>query len=72
MQKEIAVNRKLTILLAALIVPGGLLALVAGFLFRKLAETEKGRKVVEVARARAPAWVSGFRAGGVGSLREAA
>ena len=52
------VNRKLTILLAALLVPGGLLALVAGFLFTRLAKTEKGRKVVEVARARAPAWAS--------------
>lgn len=72
MQKEIAVNRKLTILLAALIVPGGLFALLAGFLFRKLADTEKGRKVVEVARARAPAWVPGFRAGALGPVREAA
>ena len=65
-------NRKLTILLAALLVPGGLIALIAGFLFSRLAETEKGRKVVEVARARAPAWFPGFRAGGLGPVREAA
>jgi hypothetical protein len=52
------VNRKLTILVAALIVPGGLIALIAGFLFSKLAKTEKGRRVVEVARARAPAWAT--------------
>jgi hypothetical protein len=69
-QKEIAVNRKLTILLAALIVPGGFIALVAGFLFNRLANTEKGRKVVEVARAKAPAWASSAFA--LGAVNQAA
>ena len=71
-QKGIGVKRNLTIVLAALIVPGGLLALIAGFLVNRFANTEKGRKVVAVARARAPSWASALGTAALPSDREAA
>ncbi len=54
------VARKVALLVAALILPGGLLALAAGWLVRTLAQTEKGRKVVSLARRRVPAWLSAW------------
>jgi hypothetical protein len=51
------VTRKLVLILAALIVPGGLIALLGAWFFRALAQTERGQKVLKVARERVPAWV---------------
>jgi len=54
------VHRKLALVLAILI-PGGLIALACALLFKTLARTERGRKVVELARNRVSPWMAGLR-----------
>ena len=53
--------RKTILILAALIVPGGLVALFGAWLFKQLSQTERGRKVVDLARQRVPAWMAVLR-----------
>ncbi len=53
--------RKIALLLGAVLVPGGFIALLAVMLLKQLARTERGRKVFEVARSRVPSWVAGLR-----------
>ncbi len=48
------VNRKILIVLAALIVPGGFIALFGAWLLKALSRTERGRKVIDFARDRVP------------------
>jgi hypothetical protein len=55
------VTRKLAIFLAAVIIPGGFIALLGVWLLKTLGQTERGRKVVAMARQRVPAWVGGLR-----------
>lgn len=50
------VARKIGYLIAALIVPGGLVALFGVLVFRALQQSERGRKVLALARRRVPAW----------------
>jgi hypothetical protein len=45
------------LILATLVVPGGVIALLGAWFFRALAQTERGQKVLKVARERVPAWV---------------
>ena len=59
--QSVSVTRKIILVLAAVLVPGGFVALVAAWLFRTLSQTERGRKVVDLARSRVPAWVAGWR-----------
>jgi hypothetical protein len=40
------VNRKLALLLAAIVLPGGFLALLGVFFVKALSQTERGRKVM--------------------------
>jgi hypothetical protein len=54
------VARKITLLLGAVLIPGGFIALLAVMLFKQLARTGRGRKVFELARSRVPAWVAGI------------
>ena len=54
-----------------MLLPGGLIVLAAGYLVRTLARTTRGRKVVDLARTRVPAWASGWRLAAWGA-REAA
>lgn len=56
---------RLTVILAAIIIPGGLIALVGGWLIQRASRTERGRKVLEVARlqraaliTKVPAWLT--------------
>ena len=60
--------RKIAYLIAALIVPGGFVALFGALAFHALQRTERGRKVLALARRNVPAWT---RAGG-DPAREAA
>ena len=53
--------RKIILVVAAVLVPGGLIALVGAWLFKAFSQTERGRKVVDLARSRVPAWVAGWR-----------
>jgi hypothetical protein len=55
------VARKIVIVIAAVLIPGGFIALAAGWLLKALSQTERGRKVVDLARSRVPAWVAGWR-----------
>jgi hypothetical protein len=55
------VPRKIALLLGAVLIPGGFIALLAVMLLKQLARTERGRKVFEVARGRIPSWVAGIR-----------
>jgi hypothetical protein len=54
------VTRKLAILVAAILVPGGLIALAGALFFKALSQTERGRKVVALAQKRLPAWAQPF------------
>ena len=53
--------RKIALIVTAIIIPGGLLALGFSYLMRSLARTERGRKMVELARSRVPAWTAALR-----------
>ena len=47
-------NRKIAIVIAAILIPGGFIALIGGFILRYAARTERGRKLLVVARASLP------------------
>jgi len=55
------VHRKIALILTAVLLPGGLLVLAAGYLVRTLVRTTRGRRVVDLARSRVPAWASSWR-----------
>jgi hypothetical protein len=55
------VTRKIALVLAALILPGGLIALCAAMVLKALQNTARGRKVIDLARGRVPAWPLGLR-----------
>jgi hypothetical protein len=48
------VNRKLALILAAIVLPGGFIALLGAMFLRALGQTERGRKVFALARKRVP------------------
>ena len=49
--------RKIALVVAALILPGGFIALFGAALFKAIQGTERGRNLIELARRRAPAWL---------------
>jgi hypothetical protein len=55
------VARRIVLVVAAILVPGGFVALIGAWLIKALSRTERGRKVVDLARSRVPAWVAGWR-----------
>jgi hypothetical protein len=46
------VNRRLALVVAALIVPGGLLALLGAWLIKAFSQTDKGQRALSLARER--------------------
>ena len=62
------VTRKIAIIVAAILVPGGLIALFGAALFKAMQRTERGRKVISLARRSVPAMPAYFR----GAQRQAA
>jgi hypothetical protein len=48
------VNRKLALILAAIVLPGGFIALLGAMFLRALSQTKRGRKVFALARKRVP------------------
>jgi hypothetical protein len=60
------VNRKITLILAAIVLPGGFLALFGLVLVKALSRTERGRKVVSLAQKR----MAAFRGSGLPVFRE--
>jgi hypothetical protein len=54
------VNRKVALIVAAVVLPGGLIALVSAWFLKALSQTERGRKVVARARKRLPTWKHPF------------
>ena len=48
-------NRKLALILAAIILPGGFLALLGALFLKALTRSERGRKVMALAKKRVPA-----------------
>jgi hypothetical protein len=54
------VTRKIAILLCALLIPGGLVALCGAWLVKAL-RSERGRKALASARNRVPAWAGALR-----------
>jgi hypothetical protein len=50
------VARKIVLVVAAILVPGGVIALLGAWLVKALSQTERGRKAVDLARSRVPAW----------------
>jgi hypothetical protein len=49
-----SVNRKFALIVAAIILPGGFIALLAAVLFKALTRSERGRKMVALAKQRVP------------------
>jgi hypothetical protein len=64
------VPRKIAILLCALLVPGGLVALCGAWLVKTL-RSERGRKALASARSRVPAWAGALRAPVISSRQTA-
>jgi len=56
------VTRKIVLVVAALLIPGGLVALVCAFVGRALFQTERGRKAISYAQKRVPAWMTSWTA----------
>jgi len=46
------VNRKLALIVAAIVLPGGFIALLGAVFLKALSQTERGRKVVALAQKR--------------------
>jgi len=46
------VNRKLALIVAAIVLPGGFIALLGAVFLKALSQTERGRKVVALAQQR--------------------
>ncbi len=65
---KLFVTRKIAIIVAAIIVPGGLIALFGAVLVKAMQRTERGRKVIALARRNVPAIPAYFR----GAQRQAA
>ena len=53
-------TRKLAIVVAAILVPGGFIALAGAWFIKALSQTERGRKVVALAQKRMPSWAQPF------------
>ena len=58
-------RNKLAVILAAIIIPGGFIALLSAYLLKVASRTESGRRTLELARARMesarsriPAWMT--------------
>jgi hypothetical protein len=56
LQPTSGVNRKLGLVVAAILIPGGLIALVGAFVLKRLAQTQRGQKVLRMARSTVPPW----------------
>ena len=50
----------MALILAAVVLPGGFIALVGAWFLKALSQTERGRRVVSLARQRVPAWMPPF------------
>jgi hypothetical protein len=64
------VPRKIAIVLCALLIPGGLIALCGAWLVKVLM-SERGRKVIALARNRVPAWAGAMRLPAISSRQAA-
>jgi hypothetical protein len=53
-------NRKIALIVAAVVIPGGFIALVGAWFLKALSQTERGRRVVSLARQRVPSWTPPF------------
>lgn len=51
-------RNRIVALLAAILVPGGFLALFGAVLFRAISRTERGQRALTVARRSVPAWAT--------------
>lgn len=49
---HVSVNRKLALLIAAIVLPGGFIALFGVIFLKALSQTERGRRVVALAQKR--------------------
>jgi len=55
------VTRKILIIVAALIIPGGLIALVGAWVIKLFGQSERGRQMIALAHKRVPSFASVFR-----------
>jgi hypothetical protein len=66
-------NRKLGVMVAAILLPGGLIALLSAYILKRLSQTQRGQRVLAKAKANVPAWASNLRMPALGAgLRQAA
>jgi hypothetical protein len=67
------VNRKLGVMVAAILLPGGLIALLSVYVLKRLSQTARGQRVLAKAKESVPAWAMNFRvpAFGIGARQAA-
>lgn len=53
-------SRKIGVIVAAIILPGGLIALLSAFVIKRLSTTPRGQRVLAKARDSVPAWATSF------------
>jgi hypothetical protein len=66
------VRQKLALVVAIVLVPGGLIALLCTVLLRMLARTRRGKKLAAAARRRVKQWTAGLRIPPVFGARQVA
>jgi hypothetical protein len=67
------VNRKLAVIVAAILLPGGFIALLSAFVLKRLSQTARGQRVLAAAKDSVPAWAMNMRmpSFGFGGVRAA-
>jgi hypothetical protein len=55
------VNRKLGVIVAAILLPGGFIALLSAFVLKRLSQTERGQRVLSRARSNVPTWATNMK-----------
>jgi hypothetical protein len=53
-------SRKIGVIVAAILLPGGLIALLSAFVIKRLSQTPRGQRVLAKAKDSVPAWATNF------------
>jgi hypothetical protein len=51
-------SRKIGVIIAAILLPGGLIALLSAFVLKRLSQTARGQRVIAKAKDSVPAWAT--------------
>jgi hypothetical protein len=53
-------SRKIGVIVAAILLPGGLIALLSAFVLKRLSQTARGQRVLAKAKDSVPSWAINF------------